>query len=100
MVSERVNFRLPDELVKKTDTVAEVSSRTRTHIVKEALIKYLEEFEQDEKFTQKIIDLYLDNEISFELLKEFVGKQDAEAVKASKEILEDADKMAEELADL
>lgn len=100
MVSEKVNFRLPEDMLQKADTVAEVSRQTRTDIVKEALKQYLESFEDDEKFRQEIIDLYLENEIGFEVLKEFIGRQDAESVRASKEILEQGDKMAEELADL
>lgn len=100
MATKKVNFRLPDELVDKTDTVAEISHRSRTDIIKEALQDYFEQVEDDEKFKQEITDLYLEEEISFEVLKEFIGKQDAEAVKASKHILEDSEQMAEDLANL
>lgn len=100
MTTKRVNFRLPDEIVDKTDAVAEISHRSRTDIIKKALQDYFEQVEDDEKFKQELTDLYLDEEIGFEVLKEFIGKQDAEAVRASKEILEDGEQIAEDLANL
>lgn len=42
-----------------------------------------------------MIELYLDDRISFDVLKEFIGRQDAEAVQASKAILEQGDELAD-----
>ena len=66
----------------------------------EALQDYIEEVENDEKFKEAVVELYLDDQIGFELLKEFIGRQDAESVRASKTILDRGDKLADELADL
>ena len=100
MSNTRVNFRLPEDLVDKADVAAEVSKKNRTEIVKEALQDYIEDVENDEKFKEAVVELYLDDRIGFELLKEFIGRQDAESVRASKTILDCGDNLADELADL
>ncbi|WP_435185113.1 ribbon-helix-helix protein, CopG family [Halobellus sp. EA9] len=100
MGSTKVNFRLPDDLVEKADVAAEVSHKNRTEIVKEALQEYLEEIEDDEAFKEAVIELYLDDRIGFDTLKEFIGRQDAESVKASKTILDQGEELADELAEL
>lgn len=99
-MSTKVNFRLPEELVEKADVAAEISRKNRTEIVKEALQEYLKQVENDEKFKESIVELYLDGQISFEVLTEFIGRQDAEAVKSSKNILEGGEGLADELAEL
>jgi metal-responsive CopG/Arc/MetJ family transcriptional regulator len=99
-MSTRVNFRLPDELVEKADAAAEVTHKNRTEIVIEALQEYLQEVENDEKFKEAVIELYLDDKFSFEVLKEFTGRQDAESIRASKNILEKGEDLADELAEL
>lgn len=100
MGTTKVNFRLPDELVEKADVAAEVTHKNRTEIVTEALQEYLRDVEDDDQFKEAVVDLYLDDRISFEVLKAFVGRQDAESVRASKDILEGGDELADELADL
>ena len=100
MGSTKVNFRLPDDLVERADVAAEVSHKNRTEIVKEALQEYLEEIEDNEAFKEAVIELYLDDRIGFDTLKEFIGRQDAESVKASKTILDQGEDLADELAEL
>ncbi|NHN60219.1 MULTISPECIES: CopG family ribbon-helix-helix protein [Halorussus] len=100
MGTTRVNFRLPDELVEKADVAAEVTHKNRTDIIVEALQDYLEEVEDDEKFKEAVIELYLDDQIGFDVLKEFIGRQDAESVRASKTLLDQGDELADELAEL
>ena len=99
MGSTKVNFRLPDDLVERADVAAEVSHKNRTEIVKEALQEYLEEIEDNEAFKEAVIELYLDDRIGFDTLKEFIGRQDAEIVRASKALLEQGDDLADELAE-
>jgi predicted DNA-binding protein len=100
MGTTRVNFRLPDELIEKADAAAEITHKNRTEIVKEALQNYLDEAEADEAFREAVVELYLDGRIGFETLTEFVGRQDAEAVRASKQVLDRSEELADELADL
>ena len=99
MGTSKVNFRLPTKLIEKADIAAEITHKNRTELVIEALREYLEEIE-DEAFKEAVVELYLDDQIGFEVLKEFIGRQDAESVRASKTLLEHGDELAGDLADL
>jgi predicted DNA-binding protein len=99
-MTRKVNFRLPDDLIEKTDVAAKISHKNRTEILKEALQAYLQEVEDDETFKEAVVELYLDDEIGFDTLKQFIGRQDAESVRASKTLLEQGDELADELAEL
>ncbi|NMJ77173.1 ribbon-helix-helix protein, CopG family [Nanohaloarchaea archaeon] len=100
MDSTRVNFRLPEDLIQKADVAAEVSKKNRTEIVKEALQQYLNKAENDKNFKEAVVELYLDDQIGFEALKEFVKRQNAESVRASKTILDQGEDLADDLAEL
>jgi len=100
MGNTRVNFRLPENLIEKADVAAEINKKNRTEIIKEALQSYLEDIEDDEKFKQAVVELYLDDQIGFDVLKEFIGRQDAESIKASKTILDRGEELADDLAEL
>lgn len=100
MGTTKVNFRLPDDLIEKADVAAEVSHKNRTDIIRDALQQYLQEVEDDERFKEAVVELYLESEIGFETLKQFIGRQDAESVRASKNVLEQGDGLADELAEL
>jgi metal-responsive CopG/Arc/MetJ family transcriptional regulator len=99
-MSEKVNFRLPEELIDKADVAAKISHKNRTEIIKEALQEYLQEVEDQEEFKEAVVELYLEDEINFDILKQFIGRQDAESVKASKTLLNQGDDLADELAQL
>jgi predicted DNA-binding protein len=99
-MSERVNFRLPERLVDRADIAAKVSHKNRTEIVKDALQAYLQEVEDQKEFKEDVVELYLDEEIEFETLKQFIGRQDAESVKASKNLLDQGEELADEIARL
>jgi metal-responsive CopG/Arc/MetJ family transcriptional regulator len=100
MGTTRVNFRLPEDLLEKADVAAEVSRKNRTEIVTEALQAYLADIEDDEAFKQAVVELYLDDQVGFDVLTEIIGRQDAESVKASKTILEQGEELVDDLADL
>jgi hypothetical protein len=88
MSSKRVNFRIPEELVTQADIAAEVTHKNRTEVLIEALRQYLEEKESEESFREAVVELYLDDQIAFEALADVIGRQDAEAVRSSKNILD------------
>lgn len=100
MGTTRVNFRLPEDLLEKADVAAAITHKNRTEIIVEALNEYFEDVEDDERFKQAVVELYLDDEISFEVLTEFVGRQDAESVRTSKTLLDQGDDIADDLAEL
>lgn len=94
-----VNFRLPEELVEEADVAAEVTHKNRTQVVIEALREYLNSVEDDEAFRESVVESYLDDEIGFEALKAVIGRQDAEAVRSSKALLDRGEGIVEDLAD-
>lgn len=100
MGTKRVNLRLPEELITHADIAAEVSHKNRTDVLIEALRQYLEEREADDRFKEAVVELYLEDEIDFEALKTVIGRQDAEAVRASKATLDRGEQLADDLADL
>ncbi|MFB6100282.1 MAG: ribbon-helix-helix domain-containing protein [Candidatus Nanohalobium sp.] len=100
MGNTRVNFRLPENLIEKADVAAEVSKKNRTEIVRDALQEYLADVEDDEKFREAVVELYLEDQIGFDVLKEFIGRQDAESIRGSKTILEQGEDLADDLAEL
>lgn len=100
MGTTHVNFRFPEELIEKADVAAKVTHKNRTEIVTEALRECLDEIGDEEAFKEDAIELYLDDDIGFETLKEFLGRQDAESVRASKQLLDDGEALAESLAEL
>lgn len=100
MSTSRVNFRIPEELIEKADVAAQITHKNRTEIVTEALRRYLEDIEDNEAFKEDIVELYLDEQIGFETLREFIGWRDAESVRASKALLDQGDELADSLAEL
>lgn len=100
MGTTRVNFRLPDDLLEKADIAAEITHKNRTEIIVEALHEYVEDIEDDEKFKEAVVELYLDDQIGFNVLKAFVGRRDAESIQASKSLLDHGEDLADDLADL
>ena len=100
MGTTRVNFRLPEDLLEKADVAAAVRHKNRAEIIVEALHEYFEDVEDDDRFKEAVVELYLDDQIGFEVLTEFVGRQDAESVRASKTLLDQDDDTAEDLAGL
>lgn len=100
MSTTRVNFRIPEELLEKADVAAKVTHRNRTDIVIGALREYLADVEDEASFKEELVELYLDDEIDFDALHAFIGRQDAESVRSSKAILDRGDELAEELSQL
>ncbi|WP_129113583.1 CopG family transcriptional regulator [Halegenticoccus tardaugens] len=100
MSTKRINFRLPEELLTHADIAAEVTHKNRTEVLIEALRQYLEEKGSEESFREAVVDLYLSDQIEFKALTDIIGRQDAEAVRASKQVLDRGEELADKLADL
>lgn len=100
MSTKRVNVRLPEELITQADVAAEVTHKNRTEVLIEALRQYLAEKESDAEFREAVVELYLGDQVDFETLVEVIGRQDAEAVRSSKNVLDHGEELADELAGL
>ena len=95
----RVDVRLPDDLIEKSDAAANVRNESMSEIVTEALRSYLDDIEEEAAIQEDLVELYLDEEISDRAHRAFVGRQDAESVRASKALLDQGDAVATDLAD-
>ncbi len=98
MQTKQIHLNIPEKLVEKTDVAAEVLFKNRTDIVKEALYQYLSELEVQDELKEKAVEKYLEGEIEFGALEAFIGKREAESVRASKEIYDQGEELAEEMA--
>jgi len=96
--TKQVHVNLPEFMVDQSDLVAALNVKDRTDIIIEALDEYLEKARNNEKFMERAVELYLEDEIDFDLLKEFVGRVEAESVRASKDIYDRGDKIAGDIA--
>lgn len=98
---KRVQFRAPEGLVERADTLAAVRGTDRTEILISALRDYLHDATHSDQITQEIADAFYSDAISFAELKALVGHEEAANIKVlkeqlSEEFVEDA---AAELAD-
>ena len=100
MATTRVNFRLPEDLVKRADLAATVESKNRTEVVTEALVAYLEALETQERYRESLVERFLDDEVGFLALREAIGLRDAEAVRASKALLDRSEEVSGTIAGL
>jgi len=91
---------LPDHLVEKIEIAAKALSKSRTEIVDNALRQYLQEFEGDEEVKEEVVELYLHDEIGFDLLKQIIGQQDAESAREAKALLEQGEDLVDGLTDI
>jgi len=98
---KRVQFRAPETLVGRADTLAAVRETDRTEILIDALRDYLHEAAHSDQIVQEIADAYYDGEISFEELTELVGHEQAANFRVLKQQLDEEfiDDAADELAD-
>ena len=94
----RIDLRLPDELVKKTDILAKLEYKNRTDVIKSALSEYLRRVETTMQLREKAVESYLDGKLTYNELAVAIGRQNAESVKVSKRLLERSDRIAEDIA--
>jgi predicted DNA-binding protein len=99
MSSERVDLRLSETLAERIDVATEVTGKNRTEILLEALQQYLDDKKTDEQFRESVVERYLDDQIGFDALARVLGIRDSESIRASKGLLDDADRFADELTD-
>lgn len=100
MATTRVNFRLPEGLLERTDLAATVENKNRTEVVTEALVAYLEALEAEDRYRESLVERFLDDEVGFAALHEAIGRRDAEAVRASKALLDRSEEVSGTMAGL
>ena len=93
----RIDLRLPDELVEKTDILAKLEYKNRTDVIKSALTEYLGGIAATQ-LKEKAVESYLDDKLTYNELAVVIGRQNAESVKVSKRLLERGNRIAEDIA--
>ena len=98
---KRVQFRAPETLVDRADTLAAVRETDRTEVLITALRDYLHEATHSDQITQEIADAFYSDEITFAELKALVGHEEAANIHVLKQQLSEefVDEAASELAD-
>ena len=86
---KRVQFRAPQGLVDRADTLAAVFETDRTDILTTALREYLRDASHDDDIKQEIAGAYYDDEITFEQLADLVGREEAANFRVLKRQLDD-----------
>lgn len=97
---KRVQFRAPQGLVERADVLATVLETDRTDVIISALQAHLREAAHDDELKQEIADVYYDDGISFEQLKNLVGHEEAANIRVLKTQLSEEflDEATEEFA--
>lgn len=98
MTTKRISTRFPEDLLEEMDVAAAVEHMDRTELMKRAVTDYLDRLADDPGFREKVVDLYLRDRISLEKLGLLIGTEDAQAVRASKDLVDQGEALARKLA--
>ena len=94
----KISVRLPEELLEEVDAVARVEETDRTSLLKRALVEYLERERHEEAFKERVVRLYLAGRLDDPALDRLLGREDAEAVRTARRLLEKWERLARVLA--
>lgn len=98
---KRVQFRAPETLVDRADTLAAVRETDRTEVLITALRDYLHEATHSDQISQEIADAFYSDEITFGELQALVGHEEAANIHVLKQQLSEefVEEAASELGD-
>lgn len=94
----KISARLPEELLEEIDALAELEASDRTTIMKQALREYLDKERTDTKVREQIVRRFFEGRISYRMLRQLLGPEEAEAVRVSKRLMDQGAKLARKLA--
>lgn len=95
---KKISARFPEDLLEEIDTIAELEYTDRTTLMKKALKDYIDKELGEEGLRELAVKKYLNGELKFKKLRTLIGREDAEAVRASKRIMDKGEKLAQKLA--
>lgn len=98
VTTKKISARLPADLLNEMDLIASLEHMDRTELMKQAIKDFLKKLARDAAFKEKVVDLYLQRKLSFDKLELILSKEDATAIKASKELMEQGERLAKKLA--
>jgi len=98
LASKKISMRLPEDLLEQIDLISSVEAMDRTELTKQAVKDYIAKLRRKTEFKEHAVELFLSDEITFEALKVILGREDASAVRASKEVMAQGEQLARRLA--
>jgi len=98
VTTKKISARFPEELLDEVDLIASLEHMDRTELMKQALREFLKKMARDHAFRGKLVELYLEGKLPFKKLELVLGKEEAAAVRASREILKQGERLARKLA--
>lgn len=98
MATKRISTRFPEDLLGEMDVAATIEHMDRTELMKRAVKDYLDKLTEDPGFKEKAVELYLQDRIPFERLRLLIGTEDAQAVRASKDLIAEGEALARKLS--
>lgn len=97
-MTRKISARFPQQMLEEIDTLALLEQRDRTDLMKQAIQEFLKKARRDPALKERGVELYLNGKLSIKQLELLIGKEDALAVKASKELMEQGERLARRLA--
>ena len=98
MVTKKISARFPAELLEKMDLVASMEHMDRTELMKQAIREFLKDAMRDPGVKGKVVEFYLEGRLSYKKLEIILGKEDAAAARASRELMKQGAALARKLA--
>ncbi len=97
-MTRKISIRLPEELLEEIDAVARVEETDRTSLLKRALLEFVEREREEEAFKERVVRLYLADRLDDAELDRLLGREEAEAVRAARRLLDKGERLAQALA--
>lgn len=95
---KQISVRFPEKFLEEIDTVAKIEYMDRTSLMKKALRRYISMELEEGGLKQIVVRRYLEGKINYRNLEILLGKGDAQAVEASKRIMDKSEELAKKLA--
>lgn len=98
MDKKKISARFPEDLLEEIDTVAKLEYKDRTALMKEALKEYIDRGLEEGRLKEEATRRYLRGDLTYHQLEKLLGVEDAQAIKASRQLLEEGERLAKKLA--
>lgn len=94
-----VHVELPEEVVEILDVIAELEYKSRSTLLREAIVTEVRQRERDEAVQEYAIASFREDRISRETLEQIVGPENAGTIAGTIQHLEERDEVIEEQAE-
>lgn len=98
MSKRKISARFPEDLLEEIDAIAELEYSDRTALIKKALKEYIDRELEEGRLKEEAVNRYLEDKLEFAKLKKLLGEEEARSVRASKELIDEGEELAEKLA--